>query len=156
MKRTIQIFKSKPDDFHAKVHVAAAYIEINGKILLLQLSEKKAYAKCWGVPAGKFEEGETPDQALRRELYEETGISLAADCLIYSLGNLYMRKPEIEYVYHPFKIDLKDMPEIILSDEHIDYKWVTIDEAKKLDLIDGAEDALKYYLSFKEITDNTP
>lgn len=147
MKHIIQIFEKKPEDFKAKVDVAAAYIEVDGKLLLLQLSEKKQYPKRWGVPAGKFEQGETPENALRRELFEETGISLAKTHSIYSIGQLYIRKPEIDYVYHAFKVDLKHVPEIVLSDEHIAYSWVSIDEAKKLDLLDGAEDALYFYLS---------
>lgn len=147
MKSSIKIFEKKPDDFNTKVDVAAAYIEVNGKILLLQLSEKKEYSKRWGVPAGKFEQGETPEKALRRELFEETGISLPENNSVHSIGQLYIRKPGIDYVYHAFKVDLKNMPEIILSDEHIAYSWVSIDEAKKLDLLDGAEDALHFYLS---------
>lgn len=145
MKQTIQIFEKKPDDFNAKVDVAAAYIEVDGKVLLLQLSEKKEYSKRWGVPAGKFEYGETPENALRRELFEETGIFLSTNNSVHSIGQLYMRKPEIDYVYHAFKVDLKNIPEIVLSDEHIAYSWVNIDEAKKLDLLDGAEEALQFY-----------
>lgn len=144
MQHNVKIFEKKPDDFNAKVDVAAAYIEVDGKILLLQLSENKKHSKCWGVPAGKFEQGEAPENALRRELFEETGIFLTENTSVHSIGQLYIRKPEIDYVFHAFKVDLESVPEIILSDEHIAYNWVSIDEAKKLDLLDGEETILHF------------
>lgn len=147
MKHNIQVFEQKPTDFIPKIEVAAAYIEVDGKILFLQLPENDEHSKRWGVPAGKFEQGETAENALKRELFEETGISVTANDSVSSIGRLYMRKPQFDYVYHAFKVDLKNVPEIILSDEHIAYGWVSTDEAKKLDLLDGAEYALDFYLS---------
>lgn len=143
----IEIFESKPKDFNSKVDVAAAYLEIDGKILFLQLSERKEYFRRWGVPAGKFEREEAPESALRRELFEETGISFSAIHSVQSIGQLYIRKPKLDYVFHAFKVHLKHLPEIVLSDEHIAYRWVSPEEAKTLDLLDGAEYALEFYRS---------
>lgn len=151
----VQIFLKKPEDFNAKVDVAAAYIEVDGKILLLQLSENKEHSKSWGVPAGKFERGETPENALRRELFEETGISLKVDNRVDLIGQLYVRKPEIDYVFHAFKVDLESVPAIILSDEHIAYSWVSIDEAKKLDLLEGEETILQFLSNSKKTRPRT-
>lgn len=49
-----------------------------GRFLLTSRPEGKVYAGYWEFPGGKFEPGETVDQALRRELHEELGITIGA------------------------------------------------------------------------------
>ncbi|WP_088284945.1 NUDIX domain-containing protein [Ideonella sp. A 288] len=49
-----------------------------GRFLLTSRPEGKVYAGYWEFPGGKFEAGETLEQALRRELHEEIGITIGA------------------------------------------------------------------------------
>lgn len=50
----------------------------DGGLLLSTRPPGKAYAGYWEFPGGKLEAGETVEQALRRELFEEIGITIAA------------------------------------------------------------------------------
>jgi 8-oxo-dGTP pyrophosphatase MutT (NUDIX family) len=46
--------------------------------ILMQLRDKEgehSFKGCWGLPGGSVEEGETPDEAIKREFKEETGCS---------------------------------------------------------------------------------
>lgn len=61
--------------------VACALIDTDGRILIAQRPEGKSLAGMWEFPGGKVEEGETPEQALIRELNEELGIETKETCL---------------------------------------------------------------------------
>jgi len=51
-------------------------IDGSGNFLLTSRPEGKVYAGYWEFPGGKLEAGETVEQALRRELHEELGITI--------------------------------------------------------------------------------
>ena len=64
------------------VHVSAvALVDVDGRVLLAQRPEGKPMAGLWEFPGGKIESGETPEQALIRELQEELAIDTAESCL---------------------------------------------------------------------------
>jgi 8-oxo-dGTP diphosphatase len=52
-------------------------IDAQGRFLLTSRPEGKVYAGYWEFPGGKLEAGETVEHALRRELQEELGITIA-------------------------------------------------------------------------------
>ena len=60
---------------------ACALVDRENRILLAQRPPGKAMAGLWEFPGGKFEPGETPEQALIRELAEELGVITEAACL---------------------------------------------------------------------------
>lgn len=53
-------------------------IDAEGRFLLTSRPPGKVYAGYWEFPGGKFEPGEALEQALRRELHEELGITIDA------------------------------------------------------------------------------
>ena len=65
--------------------VAAALVDVDGRVLIGQRPPGKQMAGLWEFPGGKVETGETPEDALVRELHEELGIVARRDCLAASV-----------------------------------------------------------------------
>ncbi|MEG0047363.1 MAG: NUDIX domain-containing protein, partial [Comamonas sp.] len=61
---------------HTDVAVGVLLRESDGALLITSRPAGKPYAGYWEFPGGKLEEGETVEQALRRELIEELGVTI--------------------------------------------------------------------------------
>ncbi|MEV1024826.1 NUDIX hydrolase [Streptomyces sp. NPDC050264] len=60
---------------HPKNRLAAAVVVLGGRVLLVRRSETEQFLpRVWGVPCGKLEPGESPEDGVLRELKEETGL----------------------------------------------------------------------------------
>lgn len=69
--------------------VAAAIMDARGRVLIAQRPPGKHLAGLWEFPGGKVEPGEGRVDALRRELKEELGISIAAPRPLLRLRHTY-------------------------------------------------------------------
>jgi 8-oxo-dGTP diphosphatase len=68
-----------PPETRTPVDVAVGVLlDGQGRFLLTSRPPGKVYAGYWEFPGGKFESGESVEQALRRELHEELGITIGA------------------------------------------------------------------------------
>jgi 8-oxo-dGTP diphosphatase len=61
--------------------VACVLVDADRRVLIARRPEGKSLAGLWEFPGGKIEKGETPEQAIIRELAEELGISTNEACL---------------------------------------------------------------------------
>ena len=73
-----------------RANVAAILRNASGRLLIC---ERVDLAGAWQFPQGGIHEGETPEQALRRELWEETGISCERYVVV-------LRKGPYRYRFH--------------------------------------------------------
>jgi len=102
-------------------------------VLLCQRSKTSTHALKWEFPGGKVEEGETPEQALRRELMEELSIEARIDSCVctnradYSDGGLFR-------VYYYIVREVKGE---FSNNVFEDFQWVHINEVKNFDVLEG-------------------
>ncbi|MCR6672147.1 8-oxo-dGTP diphosphatase MutT [Devosia ginsengisoli] len=86
-------------DFKLLLVVAVALIDADRRVLIAQRPQGKQLAGLWEFPGGKVEPGESPEEALIRELEEELGISTKTACLApvsfasHSYDNFHLLMP---------------------------------------------------------------
>lgn len=123
----------RPRDPGPPVATVGALIEDDGGRFLMIRTHK--WGHRWGIPGGKIERGETAEEALRREVREETALEIAEarfvmvqDCI----DSEEFQRPEhfLLLNYHARRTS----GEVELNDEAEDFRWVTGGEALELDL----------------------
>lgn len=111
------------------------YIEKDGKYLMLHRTKKKndMNQNKWLGVGGKFEEKESPEECLMREVKEETGLTLKSYQLV-GVVTYISTKWETNYMY----IFTSDQFEgnLIECDEG-DLQWIDKKEVKKLETWEG-------------------
>ena len=109
-------------------HVVAACIRKDNKILSVQKG-KNAYdyiSEKWEFPGGKIEAGESEEEALNREIFEELSMSILVEKKLMTIDHSY---PDFQLTMQVFLCSSKDEP--ILS-EHTQYKWMEPSELGSL------------------------
>jgi dATP pyrophosphohydrolase len=97
---------------------------------------------CWQGVAGGAEQGESAEQAARREMMEEAGIPVDAplvqlDAVASVPASQFQERdlwgPDVYVVTErAFGVYVDDNQAITLSDEHTEYRWVPYEEAARL------------------------
>lgn len=101
--------------------VACALVDADRRVLIALRPKDKAMADLWEFPGGKVELGETPEQALIRELNEELGIETKTACL--APVSFASHSYENFHLLMPFFVCRK-WQGVPVAKEHQALKWV--------------------------------
>ncbi len=113
--------------------VAVGILRKNRKILICQRKKGGRYELKWEFPGGKLEKGETVEQCLRRELREELAVEIQAIEHIQTQSAYYADGGMFNVAYC-FVSGFDGEPQNIVFEQ---IRWVTLDELKNMDLLDG-------------------
>lgn len=105
----------------------------DGRMLMVRTAK---WSDRWGIPGGKIEWGEASEAALRREMWEETG--LAVEEVRFVLVQDAIHPPEFykdaHFLLLNYTCRVQGFPEVRLNEEAQEFRWVTLQEARTLPL----------------------
>jgi 8-oxo-dGTP diphosphatase len=119
--------------------VAAAIMQRGGRILICRRSALQAHALKWEFPGGKVEAGETPPQALRRELQEELAVDALVGDELERYEFRYPGKSAILLIFYAVA-DFSGEPRNCVFDE---IRWVAPGELPQFDFLEGDVEFVK-------------
>lgn len=155
--------KSQPNNLHNTNNPVGRFMVAVGsvielrktsKILIVQRNKHQDWQPGeWEISSGRIDQFENPEDGLRRETFEETGIKdlEIIDTLIvrrFLRGSI--RIPENDMVVITYWCRVNS-PKVILSNEHQNYKWVKPESALKLIKVDGMRNDILKFLDRKAI-----
>ncbi len=140
------LHSTKPTNFSPRFEVVSCFFICDDRFLLLHRQDDvKLERNKWGLPAGKKGKKETELEAMMREVEEETGLKLSKP-KFKQHHTLYVRYPEYDFIYYPFRANFHEEPEITLNpQEHKEYRWVTPEEALKMKLVRDMDECIKVF-----------
>jgi mutator protein MutT len=103
----------------------AVILDARGRVLLVRRAKAPA-AGTWSLPGGRIEPGETPEEAVVREIREETGLPTR---VLAPLGVVEIAGEGMRYAIHEFLLAVVDptLP-ARAGDDASEIRWVPIDD----------------------------
>jgi len=112
--------------------VGALIHDGHGKVLMIRTHK---WSDLWGIPGGKIERGETCEDALIREIREETAMEDSGIQFVMVQESIFspsfIRPEHFILLNYLAKANSHD---VTLNDEAEEFRWVTIEEAFALEL----------------------
>lgn len=110
--------------------------------LILKRNKNKIYEHLWQGVAGKIEKDEKAWQTAIRELKEETSLDPSNIFIADHVSRFYETKGDRVNLVPVFGIEVSSK-DVILSDEHVDFKWVHYADARNTLVWNGQKKGLE-------------
>jgi 8-oxo-dGTP diphosphatase len=112
--------------------VVAAVIESGGNVLVGQRLENDRFGLMWEFPGGKIKPGETPEQALARELQEELGTCARIGAELFRTTHRYAELSEpLELTFFSATVD----PDSVRNLAFETVEWRALESLVELDFL---------------------
>lgn len=134
-----------PEKSFALVGQKAIVLNSENKILVLQRSDKSPMGGKWSLPGGGLEDGEEPYESIKREINEETTLTIS------HIEPFYIKsyKENGDFVVIIGYICMASTENVKLNWEHDTYKWLTKEEALKLELTSDGRTFIELFSTSK-------
>ena len=135
-------------------HIGVYALAQKGNSVLFIEKSRGPYTGKWDLPGGGFEFGESPEETLKREVMEETGLTVLNHQLLNVLSHTVTYKKangEKEIVHHIgvlYRIEIDSNSEKLKDfsdgEDSLGAKWVSISSINKADFSPFASQSKQY------------
>jgi lipopolysaccharide heptosyltransferase III len=122
------------------IKAANAIIKDKDKFLVIKRKDEQIHSGKWMFPGGILEEGETFEEALKREIKEEVGLEIKE--IVKEISNYKYPRPDNKITLGKSYLVSIDNDKVTINEEIEDYKWVTLEEFEQLDSVEGLAEEL--------------
>ncbi len=116
--------------------------------MLRRSKSERLYPDAWQIVTGSIEMGETALQGALRELKEETGYTPQKFWIVPHVNTFFSVKYDTLNHTVVFAAQVPAKTDPLLSHEHYQFQWCTIDKAKQLCVWPGQIQALEVVHNF--------
>jgi 8-oxo-dGTP diphosphatase len=113
------------------------------EILLLKRASKDAYGDMWCLPGGKVDFGQTAEEAIIREIQEETSLICSSSEFLFYKDGIPQNPGENHYLTLYFYCQANGTIE--LNRESSRFAWLGLEELGKYDIAFNNDDAIKSF-----------
>ena len=117
------------EESHTPIATVGALIFNDDDQVLMVRTHK--WSNLWGIPGGKIKWGETADNALRRELKEETGLDVADIEFVLVQDCIHSKEfyRDAHFVLLNYTCRCAGEPAVTLNDEAREFRWLSLEGA---------------------------
>jgi 8-oxo-dGTP diphosphatase len=109
-------------------------------LLLKRHARRRTSPNIWQTPSGFMKEGESAEEAILREVKEETSL----EGTIKKSGRAFEVVDEwARWIIVPFLILAKSDKVVIDTREHSEFRWVRVDDVSSFECVKGIDEDLK-------------
>jgi len=113
--------------------VGALIFNSLGNVLMVRTHK---WSNLWGIPGGKIKWGEPSEDALRREIKEETNLDIVDIEFVLVQDCIHSKEfyRDAHFILLNYTCRCVGEPQVRLNDEAREFRWLTVEEALKMEI----------------------
>lgn len=124
------------------VTVGSLIFDSSGRVLMIRTHK---WSNLWGIPGGKIKWGETGEEALRREIKEETNLDVEAIRFVLIQECIHSKEfyRDAHFILLNYTCRCEGNQNVVLNHEAQEFRWATVEEAFAMPLNEPTRTLLK-------------
>jgi mutator protein MutT len=131
-----------------QIAVRAFITNSKGEILIIRRTNTAYGNGLWNLPGGKIDFGDTAEESVKKEIFEETSLNCISSKFLFYMDNLPDETTDLHFVALFF--ECKCAGDIKTNRESSDFNWINKENLNRFQFAFGNDLAIKKFNKLKE------